>query len=202
LKGNDMNIASQLTLIRSKGLTPRAGSILVALLLLSGTAIHVLAQGQIASGTVSGTGSGPYTYNLTFSDAAGSLSPVGSVWYAWVPGNFYLPGVPTSASAPAGWTFSIQGDSVQYIASSPANYITAGHSLSGFGYQANFSPAQLAAAPNSGLSVAYSAGLFSDGGNTFTVQTVPEPSTLTLLMAGGIPLFLAARRKARSPRRL
>jgi hypothetical protein len=192
-----MNKASPSTLIRSKTIAARAGSILLGLALAAGTATTVLAQGQIASGTISGAGSGPYTYSLTFSDAAGSLSPVGSVWYAWVPGQFYLPGVPTSASAPAGWSQSIQSDSIQFTANSPANYIQAGQSLSGFGYQANFSPAQLAAAPNSGRSVAYSAGLFSDAGDTFTVQTVPEPSTLTLLVAGLTALFLAGWRKLR-----
>ena len=73
-----------------------------------------------------------------------------------------------------------------------------GQSLSGFSYQATFTPAQLAAAPNSGRSVAYSGGLFSDGGNTFTVQTVPEPSSVMLLMLGITGLRGIARRKLRS----
>jgi hypothetical protein len=161
--------------------------------LVATTAASVHGQGQIPSGTISGSGSGPYTYNLVFSDAVGSLSPVGSVWYGWIPGFFYLPGVPTSALAPAGWTATISSDSVQYVASSSANDIPIGGSLSGFGYHAAFSPAQLAAAPNSGLSVAYSAGLFSDGGVTFTVATVPEPSTLVLLLGGAAGLFLVRR---------
>ena len=144
-----MKNALQSKLIRSTGITA-AGRILLGLMLVAGTATSVHAQGQIASGTISGSGSGPYTYNLSFSDAANSLSPVGSVWYAWIPGAFYLPGVPTSAAAPAGWTATISGDSIQFVASSPANDITAGSSLSGFSYQAAFSPAQLAAAANSG----------------------------------------------------
>src|ERR1035438_7414394 len=124
-----MNKASQSTFIGSKSIATRAGIILLGLMLAVGTATTVLAQGQIASGTISGTGSGPYTYNLSFSDAAGSLSPVGSVWYGWVPGFFYLPGVPTSASAPSGWSESIQGDSIQFTANSPASYIAPGSSL-------------------------------------------------------------------------
>ena len=178
----------QSKLIRSPGITA-AGRILLGLMLVAGTATSVHAQGQIASGTISGSGSGPYTYNLSFSDAASSLSPVGSVWYAWVPGFLYLPGVPTSASAPAGWTATISGDSIQFVANSPADYIAPGSSLSGFSYQAAFSPAQLAAAPNSGVSVAYSGGLFSDAGDTFTVETVPEPSTLALLICGATGLM-------------
>jgi hypothetical protein len=195
-----MNNALQSNSIRSTGITAAAGSILLGLILAAGTAPSVHAQGQIASGLISGSGSGPYTYALSFSDAPSATSPVGSVWYAWVPGFFYLPGVPTSASVPAGWAANISGNSIQFTANAPANYITPGNSLSGFGYQATFSPAQLAAAPNSGRSDAYSAGLFSDGGNIFTVQivAVPEPSTLTLLICGAVGLCLVGRRRLRA----
>ncbi len=194
-----MKNASQSKLIRSTGITA-AGRILLGLMLVTGIATSVHAQGEIASGTISGSGSGPYTYSLSFSDAANSTSPVGSVWYAWVPGVDYLPGVPTSASAPAGWTATISGDSIQFTANSPANDITAGFSLSGFSYHAAFSPAQLAAAANSGLSYAYSGGLFSDAGYEFTVQpaTVPEPSTLALLICGATGLCVVGRRRLRA----
>jgi hypothetical protein len=195
-----MKNALQSNLIRPTGITTAAGKILLGLMLVAGTATSVKAQGQIASGTISGSGSGPYTYSLSFSDAAPSTSPIGSVWYAWIPGFFYLPGTPTSASAPAGWTATVFANSVQFVASSPANDITAGSTLSGFSYQANFSPAQLTAAPNSGLSVAYSGGLFSDAGFTFTVQpaVVPEPSTLMLLICGATGLCLVGRRRLRA----
>jgi len=172
---------------------------LLGLMLVAGTASSVRAQGQLPSGTISGSGSGPYTYSLSFSDGASSTSPVGSVWYAWKPGFFYLPGVPTGASAPTGWTANISGDSIQFTANSPANDIPIGGTLSGFSYQAAFSPAQLAAALNSGLSDAYSGGLFSDAGVLFTVTTiVPEPSTLTLLICGVAGLCLVGRRRLRA----
>ena len=176
-------------------------ALLAVLLLLTSAASNVHAQGQLASGTVSGigVGGGPYTYSLSFSDSLSATSPIGSVWYAWVPGAFYLPSAPTSASAPAGWTASISGNSVQFIANSAGNYIPAGGSLSGFSYQANFSPAQLAAAANSGKSVAYSAGLFSDGGNTFVVQAVsaPEPASVSLILIGGVACWFVARKTIR-----
>ena len=191
-----MNSSAQSTLSPSTSTAAAATRIVLGLMLAAGTALSVHAQGEIASGTVSGSGSGPYTYDLTFSDAAGATSPIGSVWYAWVPGSFYLPGTPTSASAPTGWTANISGHSVQFVANSAANDITAGHTLSGFSYQASFSPAQLAAAANSGVSVAYSGGLFSDSGDTFTVASVvPEPSAQMLLIAGASALCLAGRRK-------
>lgn len=189
-----MKNALQSKLIRSTGITA-AGRILLGLMLVAGTATSVHAQGQIASGTISGSGSGPYTYSLSFSDAADSTSPVGSVWYAWTPGAFYLPGDPTSAAAPAGWTASIFENSIQFFANSPANDIGAGSTLAGFSYQAAFSPAQLAAAANSGLSVAYAGGIETDAGYTFTVEAVPEPSTLALLVCGATGLYLVGRRR-------
>jgi len=178
--------------------TSAVRKVLLSAILAIGTAGSIHAQGQIGNGTIGGAGSGPYTYSLSFGDAAGATSPIGSVWYAWIPGQFFLPSVPTSALAPAGWTATIFSQSVQYVANSPANDIQPGQMLSGFGYQATFSPAQLAAAPNSAESVAYSGGLFSDAGNTFNVVVVPEPSTLALLIPGAIGLCLVARRKLRA----
>jgi hypothetical protein len=193
-KENTMKNISQSPFTCLTTATPR---ILLGLMLAFGTATFVHAQGQVASGTISSAGSGPYTYSLTFSDAAGATSPIGSVWYSWVPGLFFLPGDPTSASAPAGWTATIFNNSVQFVANSPANAITAGQSLSGFGYQATFSPAQLAAMANSGESDAYSGALFSDGGNIFVVQAVPEPSGQMLLLAS-VPILWLIRRKLRT----
>ena len=171
--------------------------ILLGFVLTVGTSAFLQAQGDLPSGTISGSGSVSYDYSLIFSDAVGATSPIGSVWYAWVPGFFYLPGTPTSAFAPAGWTASVFSDSVQYVANSPANDITAGQSLSGFGYLASFSPSQLAAASNSGVSVAYSGGLFSDAGKTFTVQIVaaPEPSSRTLLFSCGVAVLWFLRHR-------
>jgi len=171
--------------------TTIAGGVLLGVLLAPKT--H--AQGQIPSGTINGNGAGPYSYALAFSDAAGATSPIGSVWYAWVPGSFYLPASPTSASAPAGWTASIVNNSIQFVASSPADDITAGETLAGFGYQATFSPSTLSTTPNSGVSVAYSGGLFSDGGSTFTVTPTPEPSAGLLLVPGAAALWLMRRRR-------
>lgn len=177
-------------------LTTATPTILLGLTLSFGTATFAHAQGQVASGTISSSGSGPYTYSLTFSDAVGATSPIGSVWYSWVPGLFFLPGIPTLASAPAGWTATVFNNSVQYVANSPADDIAAGQSLSGFSYQAAFSPAELAAMANSAESVAYSGGLFSDGGDTFnvTVQPVPEPNGQMLLLAAAPILWLIHRK--------
>jgi hypothetical protein len=174
-------------------LTTKFARALLATMLAGATAATGWAQGQLGHGTLTSSGNGPYTYSLTFSNAANATSPIGSVWYAWVPGQFFLPSSPSGASAPLGWTATVSGNSVQFVASSATYDIAAGASLGGFSYTAAFTPAQLAAAPNSGESVAYSAGLFSDAGNTFTVVAVPEPSALALLGAG-LGLCWARRR--------
>jgi hypothetical protein len=195
-----VNNTSRRTFIRPISTIIAATRIFLCLILAATTASTVHAQGEIASGTVSGSGSGPYTYNLSLSNAPTATSPIGSVWYAWTPGNFFLPSVPTSAMAPAGWSANIFGNSIQFISNAASNDIAAGHGLPGFSYQAAFTPAQLAAALDSGLSVAYSGGLFSDSGDTFTFQTesVPEPSPLALLITGAIGLYLVGRRKLRA----
>lgn len=170
------------------------GKLAIGAAIVAGAATHVEAQGEVASGTVSSSGSGPYTYDLTFADGSGASQPIGSVWYAWIPGQFYLPGTPTGASAPKGWTATVFNNSVQFVAGSSADDILPGASLSGFSYQASFTPAQLASAANSGKSVAYNGPLFNDGGNTFTVTVAPEPSSIALLVTGAAGLFMARRR--------
>lgn len=169
--------------------------ILFLAMLVLGTAVSVKGQGDMPSGTLGFSGNGPYLYTLTFSNAPSATSPIGSVWYAWIPGHFYLPGQPISVAAPAGWTANASGHSVQWSANSAAYDIGPGQSLSGFSYRANFTPAQLAAAPNSGLSDAYAGALQSDLGRYFTVQSVPEPSTVTLLILGATGLLLFSRRR-------
>ncbi|PWU10629.1 MAG: hypothetical protein C5B50_25050 [Verrucomicrobia bacterium] len=170
---------------------------MAALLVLATSAYSSPAQGIIASGVVSGSGSGPYTYSLSFSDGAGATSSIGYIWYAWTPGNFYLPSAPSSPVAPSGWTANVSGNSVQFSANSSANYITAGSTLSGFSYQASFTPSQLATQPNGGLSVAYAAGVFSSPSENFTVSgpAVPEPSTLTLALCCAAGLLPRLRKR-------
>jgi hypothetical protein len=168
-------------------------SFLVAL----GTASVAFAQGEVATGDVSGQPSGSvYDYTITLNNNSGSVS-IGSLWYAWTPTIspfFYLPSPPTSASAPVGWTASIVANSIQYVDSGTP--LVPGQSIQ-FQYVASFTPAQLTG--NAGYSYVYSGGIEGDPGAFVNIQTVaaPEPSSLGLLMAGFLGLTLAGRRKLR-----
>src|ERR1700690_2387031 len=89
----------------------------LSLLIALGSASIAFAQGEAATGSVSGVqNGGVYDYTITLNNTSGSVS-IGSFWYAWTPNIspfFYLPGVPSSASGPAGWTGSVVGNSIQY----------------------------------------------------------------------------------------
>jgi hypothetical protein len=181
--------------------TRKFAGILLAVVLTGFSATGAWAQGDIPSGTVTGFGSGPsYTYDLSFSDGASATSPVGSVWYGWVaPVYNYLPGTPTGASAPSGWTAQISANSIEFFANSSASYIQPGHTLSGFSYTATFTPATLAGDAAAAYSYSYTAGIESDPGVFFSVTTVvPEPSAAALFAMSALGLGLVRWRKLRA----
>lgn len=192
---NDSVHLSQILNLRSTGKSLR----IFLGVLLAGACAGTALAGNIPSGTVSSSGSGPYLYDLTFSDSASATSPVGSVWYGWVPPTYdYLPGTPTSASAPIGWAATISGASIEFYASSSAYYIQPGHSLSGFSYTASFSPSTLASDPYAPYSYAYMGGIETDAGTFFSVTTVvPEPSEVALIGMSALGLGIARWRRQR-----
>lgn len=180
--------------------TGKTARILLAMVLVTVSAPRAWAVGDIPSGTISGSGTGPsYIYNLTFSDASTATSPVGSIWYGWLPPVYdYLPGVPTSVSVPAGWNYSISANSIEFSASSSSFDIAAGSSLSGFSYTATFSPATLAGDPEAAYSYAYAGGIESDSGAFFSVTTVvPEPSTAALFAVSALGMAAVRCRRLR-----
>jgi hypothetical protein len=158
------------------------------------------ANAPLASGTITGSGT---HYSLTLTDSASSTSPIGSIWEAWIPGQFYMTSTPTAITSPAGWTSNETpgggGNAIQWIASSTAFDVPIGGSLSGFGFTSPDSNVEGISTVDAGIptqtTVAYDAGLFSDNGTTFVfaATAVPEPTTLALLAPAALMLLRRKR---------
>jgi PEP-CTERM motif len=152
-------------------------------------------RGQGASGTISGSQVGPseWQYTITLTDTGSTA--IESLWYAWTPDvspNFYLPdSSATSISGQNGWTGHTVANSIQF---SGGTALSTGQSVM-LSYEADFSPATLAGAAHSGLSVAYEGAVDASAGTgDFTiVQVAPEPTSLALF-GMAIAGLAAARR--------
>ena len=175
------------------------------LLIMLGTASGAFAQGETGTATLSGVQDGSvYDYTITLHNT--SSVAIGTFWYAWIPGQFYLPSAPTSVTAPIEWTESTPNSmgnySIEYVAI-PGHALGGGASLD-FYFSSTATPATLAGNslyyPTShtpiGTSYLYNA-TFSDAGYEFVVQSVPEPSVLGWLTAGLLGLLMAVRRQPR-----
>jgi hypothetical protein len=188
---------------------------LLGLLFVLGIARAVPAQGIIASAELRGqsVGGGLYDYTVTLISEPNSHNPIATFWFGWVPGASFLPSSPTSVSAPAGWTYSIEGGpyymygypyydgySIEYTTSTTP--LQPGASLN-FGFVSADSPAALAGdSPwhpgyQVGTSYVYS-GIGSGNNSVLFAQLVPEPSSLVLLAAWAAGLWVAGWRRRRS----
>lgn len=162
------------------------------------SAVSSRAQGVI--GTVSNQQLDPsdWLYTITLTDT--SSTPIGNFWYSWTPDvspNFYLPaGTISNISGDDGWTGSAAANSIQFVDNGSADALSQNQSIH-LTYEATFSPPDLANAPHSGLSVAYSGSTGIESGistGDFTVTPAPEPSSLALLATGVAGLAFAGRR--------
>jgi hypothetical protein len=188
-------------------------SILIPVRLALAAAIAVTAatsQAQItATGTVSATaaGGGSFDYTITLHNSASSTASIEGLWYAWIPGQFYLPSAPTSTAFPLpfGWTANAvtiapNESSIQFYTTSAIYALAPGGSYS-FTYASMDTPAQefgnsanYAGNPPVGTSVAYQGGFLVSPSDTFVVTPAPEPSSIALMLAGSLGLLVAVRR--------
>ncbi len=163
-------------------------------ILLAFVFLFALSAGACASIGITGSISwekvgDDYTYTLTINNTG--TTDIGSMFFAWIPGQNYLPSTPSSATSPSGWSLvginqagGGQGGSIEWQANTP---LTAGHSLTGFTFTTVDTPSEIFAtspyfnAPVT-TTVAYEGGLFSQTSETFTFSEATT-SSVTLDLA-------------------
>jgi hypothetical protein len=166
------------------------------------------------SATISGVADGAdFDYTITLTNSSSSTDSLETFWFAWVPGQDYLPTKPISETSPSGWSVNL----ISHNTSPPDGYairwvtttapLMPGQSLT-FGFTSADSPATIAgdsaffAHPPIGTSFVYQDGPFQGASAQFVAQSVPEPSTLTLGIVGGLGCVAACRvRRAIARRR-
>lgn len=139
-----------------------------------------------------------YDYTIKLSNTG--TTPIGTFWFAWIPGADYLPTQPSTAGSPAGWpTHNIfhgsPGYSIQWVASTP---LAVGQSLSGFTFSSTDTPSTVlgvssaAGHPKITTSTLYTGAPFTGPGFIFAVtQGVSSSDTIKLsksAVIGGNPV--------------
>ena len=151
-----------------------------------------------ASGVLTSKADGPnFDYSITLTNSSSSTDPIGTFWFAWVPGKDFLPTNPFDITTPNGWAEKVthagagDGYAIQFVASA-GSALAAGSSLTGFGFTSADTPAQLVGSspfyPTFPATTAfvYNGAPFSSVSEQFVVSVspVPEPSSLILGLFG------------------
>ena len=154
-----------------------------------------------------------YDFTILLTNSLTSADPIGTFWFSWVPGKDFMVNNPISITSPSGWTGIVthipnvptNGYAIQWVASSPANYLAIGNSLT-FAFKSAETPALLGGNsplfPDTpeGLSFVYNARPFSADSLQFVVTQappVPEPATAAIMFTGGLLLLGYRRLKGR-----
>lgn len=168
------------------------------LLVFASLALASAAFGQInASGSIGFAPSGASTaYDITLRNTG--TTTIGTLWYAWIPGQDYLPIAPSAIVSPAGWTFTQTtsagfGYGLRWVA--PAGgAIAPGASLGGFGFTTTTTVGELSGDsifgthPPVGTSFVYEGGPFVGGSRQIVINPTPEPGSLGALAMGIVVL--------------
>ena len=181
----------------ARGSIGSAKCVVLATLLLA--SVHQSSAQIDANGAITSVPAGlNYDYTITLNNTASSTSPIETLWYAWVPGQDFLPTSPISVQAPAGWNSTITGGgpgdgfAIEFFTSTAP--LNPGNSLL-FQFQSADTPAELAGnSPTHptepvGTSVLYAGAPLASSSATILVQPVPEPSAVALLALGGVVLW-------------
>jgi hypothetical protein len=162
----------------------------------SRTLLSESASAQLELVSTTGTQSSPvYNYAMTLTNTG--TTNLGTYWFAWIPGEDFLPSLPSTVSDPAGWSHAItgsnssgDGSAIRWEASTVA--LTPGQSLSGFDFSTADSPTALEGDSPTHPSMpaltsfTYIAAPFADAGFQFvatagTTTVTPTASTTTLV---------------------
>jgi hypothetical protein len=177
--------------------------------LLSAAAVAAISSASHAAlqatGELVGTpnGGGGYHYTLTIHNTG--TTTIGSLWFAWIPGENFMTAAATNVTSPAGWSGGHQGgagsESILWQANTAGARLAVGGTLTGFAFDSNQTPTQMAGlSPNDSRyhmtdSYVYIAGALGDAGYLFTITVTPAPSAVATV---GLASMTLLRRRTRS----
>jgi hypothetical protein len=127
-----------------------------------------------------------YQYNFTLNNTG--AGPIGVFWFSWVPGAGFLSATPTNVMSPSGWMGvpTNGGAAIQWMTSS--SWLAGGGRLTGFSFDSNETPAQLA-----GTFMGTGIGAGDPVTTSYVYAQLPTPPlTLQNLTADGTPLVATA----------
>ena len=167
----------------------------------------VSSASETASATISSSplGGGVFQYTLNLTNTSSDSSKIGTYWFSWIPGADYMEVLPTSITQPAGWTANLtgsnnssDGNAIQFVAGAGSQLAAGGTDVFTFDSTETFSqilgPSSLKDHEVETTAFVYTGGPFSDAGFKLTATTVPEPTSVALLLTGGAGLMKRRRR--------
>jgi len=149
--------------------------------------------------------SGVYTYDMSLTDTG--TTDIGTFWYAWVPGEDFLPATPTDILSPLGWDLnaitgkgnSTDGKAIRWEATTP---LQPGQTIDGFQFSIAEPPSVIFADTPFysdtliDTSTVYQGGPFQGGSDKFVpAATVPGPASGITLLGSLIGMGLKRRRR-------
>jgi hypothetical protein len=175
-----------------RGMRKSSVVVILSILFAFGATHTIHAQTLSASGQLSGMASnGTFNYTLTLNNSDTSTTNIETFWFSWVPGQNFMPVVPTNIGTPTGWTDEIthggssDGYAIQFVTSTaplaPCGSLT-------FTFTSTSSPKTMAgdsglySSTPIGTSFVYSGPPETGASDEFVVETIagssPNPTNL------------------------